>query len=670
MKKQKSIILKMDEPLPISNPFDLLTEEIILAILDSLNDDAFAKKSFSLVCKSFYFIESRHRKTLRPLSTELVLRTLKRYRFVSELDLSLCPRVDDAALTQIASSRSSLRSINLSRSRLFTHNGLSSLVANCAGLVEIDLSNRAELTDTAAAAIAEAKNLERLSLARCKMITDMGIGCVAVGCKKLRFINLKWCLRVSDLGVGLIAMKCKQIRAMDLSYVPITEKCLPPILELEHLEDLVLEGCPGIDDDGLATLKHSSKSLKTLNMSNCQNVSHVGLSSLTYGAEYLQHLFLAYSLSVTSDLAKCLHNISGLQSIKLDGCSVTTSGMKAIGNWLASLKELGLSKCLGVTDECLSFLVQTHKELRKLDITCCRKITYASIDSITNSCTSLTSLRMESCSLVSKDAFVLIGQRCRFLEELDVTDNEIDNEGLKSISRCSKLLTLKLGICSNITDDGLTHVANGCSKLKELDLYRSSGITDEGITAIAHGCPTLEMINIAYNDKITDTSLISLSKCMLLKAIEIRGCHSVSSVGLSAIVMECRQLMVLDIKKCTNINDNGMIPVAQFSKNLKQINLSYCSVTDVGLLALASIKRLQCMTILHLSGLTPNGLAAALLACRGLTKVKLHTSFKPLLPQSLFEYMEARGCVLHWRDKAFQVEMDPKGWEIALWKKS
>lgn len=44
--------------------------------------------------------------------------------------------------------------------------------------------------------------------------------------------------------------------------------------------------------------------------------------------------------------------------------------------------------------------------------------------------------------------------------------------GLKSISRCSKLLTLKLGICLNITDDGLTHVANGCPKLKELDLYR------------------------------------------------------------------------------------------------------------------------------------------------------------------------------------------------------
>lgn len=36
---------------------------------------------------------------------------------------------------------------------------------------------------------------------------------------------------------------------------------------------------------------------------------------------------------------------------------------------------------------------------------------------------------MESCSLVSKEAFVLIGQRCHLLEELDLTENEIDNEG-------------------------------------------------------------------------------------------------------------------------------------------------------------------------------------------------------------------------------------------------
>ncbi|XP_011041841.1 PREDICTED: F-box/LRR-repeat protein 3-like [Populus euphratica] len=651
------------------NPFDFFTEEIIFTILDYLNDDPFAKKSFSLTCKAFYSIESHHRKALKPLRAELLSRTLHRYPHIEHLDLTVCPRIEDSMLNVVSLvCKDALCSINLSRSRFFTNIGLSSLVSNCFNLVEIDLSNGVELNDMAAAAIAEAKNLEKLWLARCKLITDLGIGCVAVGCRKLRLISLKWCLKVSDLGVQLLALKCKEIRSLDLSYLQITEKCLPSILQLQHLEDLVLEGCLGINDDGLSTLQQSCKSLKTLNMSNCHNHSHVGLSSLINGAENLRELTLAYGPSVTADLAKCLLNFSGLHSVKFDGCLVKCFGIRAIGSWPNSLKELSFSKCSGVTDDSLSFLVQQHKELRKLDITCCRMIMYDSVDNITSSCRSLTSLRMESCSLVPKEAFVLFGQRCQLMEELDVTDTKIDDEGLKSISRCSKLSSLKLGICMNITDNGLKHIASRCSRLKELDLYRSLGISDEGIAAVTFGCPDLEVINIAYNDKVTDASLISLSRCSRLRVLEIRGCPHVSSKVISAIAVRCRQLMVLDIKKCFNINDNAMLSLAQFSQNLKQINLSYCSVTDVGLLALASMNRLENITVLHLGGLTPNGLAAALLACRGITKVKLHASFKPLIPKSLLDYIEAHGCVFHWRDKAFQVEMDPKGWKSHFWE--
>lgn len=42
----------------------------------------------------------------------------------------------------------------------------------------------------------------------------------------------------------------------------ITNKCLSSILKLKHLEELSLEGCFGIDDDSLASLKHGCKSLK------------------------------------------------------------------------------------------------------------------------------------------------------------------------------------------------------------------------------------------------------------------------------------------------------------------------------------------------------------------------------------------------------------------------
>lgn len=97
------------------------------------------------------------------------------------------------------------------------------------------------------------------------------------------------------------------------------------------------------------------------------------------------------------------------------------------------------------------------------------------------------------------------------------------------------------------------------------------GITDSGILAIAHGCPGLEMINVAYCKDITDSSLISLSKCPRLNTFESRGCPSITSLGLAAIAVGCKQLAKLDIKKCHNINDAGMIPLAHFSQNLRQV---------------------------------------------------------------------------------------------------
>uniref|UniRef100_A0A5B7BSV4 Putative RNI-like superfamily protein isoform 3 n=1 Tax=Davidia involucrata TaxID=16924 RepID=A0A5B7BSV4_DAVIN len=638
----------MEQQQGLTNPFESLSEEIVFAILDLLDDDPRDKKTFSIVCKSFRFIESRHRKTLIPLRLEFLPRTLRRYPFITHLDLTFCPRVWDYTLNSISNAyKTTLQSIDLSCSRFFTHLGLSNLAMNCSSLAEIDLSDATWLTDSAAAAIAGARNLERLRLARCELISDIGVGCIAVMCKKLRFICLESCLRVSDLGVGLIANKCEEIRCLDLSYLRITKKCLPLILQLQHLNELILVGCPDIDDEVLATIRQGCKSLEALNLSNCQNVTHVGLSSLTNDVGS----FLCGS-AVATDLAKCAHRLSELQSIKLDNCLITSSGMKAIANLCAPLKKLSLCNCSGVTDEGLSSIVQKHNKLKKLGITCCDMITHVSIDCITSSCTSLTSLKMESCSLVSKEAFVLIGQRCRFLEKLIITDNNVDDEGLKSISSCTKLLKLGLVSCLNITDDGLSHVGKCCPKLTYLELCRSIGITDVGIVAIANGCPALRLIGMSYCNRVTDISLISLSNCSSLRGLEIRGCPCVSSAGLSAIAFGCRQLIFLGINECCNINDAGMMSLARYSQNLIQIKLSYCSVTDAGLLALASITSLKSMSILHVAGLTSNGLAAALLTCRGLTDVKLHTSFRASLRKSLLRSMEAWGCVFHWKYKA------------------
>lgn len=90
--------------------------------------------------------------------------------------------------------------------------------------------------------------------------------------------------------------------------------------------------------------------------------------------------------------------------------------------------------CKGVTDEGLSPVFTKHRDLQKVDISHCNDVTCASIVHLTSSCASLVSLKMAMCSQLSAEAFVAMGQHCQLLEELDVSDCRINDEGSKSFS--------------------------------------------------------------------------------------------------------------------------------------------------------------------------------------------------------------------------------------------
>ncbi|XP_062181971.1 F-box/LRR-repeat protein 3-like isoform X2 [Phragmites australis] len=554
-------------------PLHSLADELLFLVLDRVAAaDPRALKSFALASRACHAAESRHRRLLRPLRAGLLPAALARYPSASRLDLSLCPRVPDATLAAVsASAAPSLRAIDLSRSRGFGAAGLAALAAACPDLADLDLANGVHLGDAAAAEVARMRRLQRLSLSRCKAVTDMGLGCVAVGCPDLRDLSLKWCLGVTDLGIQLLALKCKKLRTLNLSYTMITKDCFPAIMKLPDLEVLELMGCVGIDDDALCSLeKDRNKSLQVLDISNCQNVTEVGVSSLVKSTPNLLELNLSHCCPVTPSLVSGFQRIAKLRTLKLEGCKFMADGLKAIGRSCVSIMELSLSRSSGVTDTELSFVVSRLKNLLKLDITCCRNITDVSLAAITSSCTSLISLRMESCGHVSSKGLQLIGKRCCHLEELDLTDSDLDDEGLKALTGCSKLSSLKVGICLRISDEGLTYIGNSCPELRDIDLYRSGGISDDGVTQIAQGCLMLESINLSYCTRITDRSLMSLSKCAQLHTLEIRGCPRVSSSGISEIAMGCRLLSKLDIKKCFEINDAGMLYLSQFSHSLRQ----------------------------------------------------------------------------------------------------
>ncbi|KAL2661272.1 hypothetical protein AAZV13_03G191900 [Glycine max] len=432
----------------------------------------------------------------------------------------------------------------------------------------------------------------------------------------------------------------------------VTSESLRSIASLLKLEVFVMVGCSLVDDVGLRFLEKGCPLLKAIDVSRCDCVSSSGLISVISGHGGLEQLDAGYCLSeLSAPLVKCLENLKQLRIIRIDGVRVSDFILQTIGTNCKSLVELGLSKCVGVTNKGIVQLVSGCGYLKILDLTCCRFISDAAISTIADSCPDLVCLKLESCDMVTENCLYQLGLNCSLLKELDLTDcSGVDDIALRYLSRCSELVRLKLGLCTNISDIGLAHIACNCPKMTELDLYRCVRIGDDGLAALTSGCKGLTNLNLSYCNRITDRGLEYISHLGELSDLELRGLSNITSIGIKAVAISCKRLADLDLKHCEKIDDSGFWALAFYSQNLRQINMSYCIVSDMVLcMLMGNLKRLQDAKLVCLSKVSVKGLEVALRACCGrIKKVKLQRSLRFSLSSEMLETMHARGCKIRW----------------------
>uniref|UniRef100_J3NE16 F-box/LRR-repeat protein 15-like leucin rich repeat domain-containing protein n=2 Tax=Oryza brachyantha TaxID=4533 RepID=J3NE16_ORYBR len=483
----------------------------------------------------------------------------------------------------------------------------------------------------------------------------MGLAKVVVGCPRLEKLSLKWCREISDIGIDLLSKKCHQLRSLDISYLKVGNESLRSISSLEKLEELAMVCCSCIDDDGLGLLSKGSSSLKRVDVSRCDHVTSQGLASLLEGHNFLQKLNAADSLH---EMEQCfLSNLAKLKDtltvLRLDGLEVSASVLQAIGESCNNLTEIGLSKCNGVTDEGISSLVAPCSRLRVIDLTCCHLLTNKALDSIAANCKMVECLRLESCSSISEKGLQQIATYCPILKEIDLTDCGVNDAALQHLAECSQLQILKLGLCSSISDKGLAFISSSCRKLIELDLYRCSSITDDGLAALANGCKKIKMLNLCYCNKITDNGLVHLGSMEELTNLELRCLVRITSIGISSVAIGCKNLIELDLKRCYSIDDTGLWALARSALNLRQLTISYCQVTGLGLCHLmSSLRCLQDVKMVHLSWVSIEGFEMALrAACGRLKKLKMLNGLKDVLSPELLQMLQASGCRIRWVNK-------------------
>lgn len=160
----------------------------------------------------------------------------------------------------------------------------------------------------------------------------------------------------------------------------------------------------------------------------------------------------------------------------------------------------------------------------------------------------------------------------------------------------------------------------------------------------------MQKLNLSYCSEVTDKGIEYLGHLPQLYNLEMRCLWNVTGTALTALATGCKRLAELDVKDCANIDDSGFMALAYYSRNLQQINLSHCAISDVGLcMVMGNLTRLQDAKLVNLFNVSTNGLEVALRACCvRLKKIKVVASLRLHLTPDIVETLSARGCRIRW----------------------
>uniref|UniRef100_A0A1I8PZE5 F-box domain-containing protein n=1 Tax=Stomoxys calcitrans TaxID=35570 RepID=A0A1I8PZE5_STOCA len=278
-----------------------------------------------------------------------------------------------------------------------------------APLKHLDLSGGLQVDDPLLKLIVDKwpNSLETMELMFCSCLTDEGVKSLGKLKKSLRTLNISHCSKISSKGLlqGLVEESNPILTSLVLNDITDSESegmCLVA-QRLPNLTYLSLESCrDAVTDATLENIFRHQRKLQHLILDDCMRISDEGL------------------LGNGGDNPSTIRNLKGLQSLSLRGCR--------------NLSNRALAKGL------------KFRELRKLVLGYCHKISSMGIEELVENCRCLEDLTISSCLMIDDDAMLHIAQGLPRLRRLNVSN------------------------CINLTGRSIDYVVELCKSLKELSM--------------------------------------------------------------------------------------------------------------------------------------------------------------------------------------------------------
>ncbi|RZF40295.1 hypothetical protein LSTR_LSTR012598 [Laodelphax striatellus] len=210
-----------------------------------------------------------------------------------------------------------------------------------------------------------------------------------------------------------------------------------------------------------------------------------------------------------------------------------------------------------------------------------------------------------SMAVVKSDDLALLLSKCSDLRKLSLEHCTADVKVCESVAQNTKLETLNMVLCYELSCEGITKILENCKRLKELNL---------GWTNLDRA--SVEAVCTLVNEEITH--------------LDMSGCKSsLLDEHACQLIDRCRDLVYLDLSDCTKISEPTLEAIVAKLTKLQQLSISRCyKIIPQSYTTLESMPKLS---ILNIFGLLNVRQLEMLKKCLGIdiNKTKFSTIARP-----------------------------------------
>lgn len=446
-------------------------------------------------------------------------------------------------------------------------------------------------------------SLRRVNFYKCEQVSDALLQSLEMAKCKLEYITIHQCNNVTDKGIQsctrgqeeLISVKFRKLKQL-------TDAGLHCISSLA-LKTVDLKNCAKVTFEGVKGVCEKNPSIRELYLSGV-NEAHGNKSISNKSLEHTQNKH-AQIISIGYHLGQNLEILDTQLNQMCDDCLVE------LASYCPNMKNLNLHGSSRISGKALTKFSMGCTSLEVLDLSFCSSLCESpSNEALWTLPTSLSELSLSGVLLTDERILVECLQRLRNLKAVKLCgvqalNDKTLNEILKHIGNNLTSLDLSGGTMGQLTDEGLSAIAEHCTRLEELlfrllpkincekllPLFKEPStasnfkkifmsvreLSPDVLYEVCKSCTNLEKLDLAGLACVDDDCLLSLSKhCPKLEQLSIKSCRKVTDIGVCELA-RCCPLRLLVLAGINNITDKSIFALANSCHYLDEIYLNGCA---------------------------------------------------------------------------------------------